>query len=126
VIAKVNAMRKMIGLSVLACLYPTAASAEVMDKEPSSWSMLLGAALVVSASIVLARMRWWLALTVIPFSGAFAVAIMQEILDPYVGPAIHDEGGLPYLLIAYGYAIVAVAGPILAAILKQRRATSPL
>jgi hypothetical protein len=108
-------------LSVLAWLYPTAAMAEVMDKEPSSWAMLLGAALVVSASIVLSRMKWWLALAVLPISGAFAVALMQEILDPYVGPAILGEGGLPYLLIAYGYATVAGAGPILAAILERRR-----
>ena len=117
-------MRKLIGLSILALLYPAAASAEVMDKEPSSTGMLLGAVLVVGASIALAKMKWWSSLAILPFSDAYAVAIMQEIHDPYVGPAIHSEAGLPYVLIAYGFTIVAVLVPICAAIFGRRRTTT--
>jgi hypothetical protein len=56
--------------------------------------------------------------------GAYAVAVMLEIHDPYIGPAIHTETGLGYLLIAYGFSIVAVIAPIFAAMLERRKATS--
>jgi membrane-bound metal-dependent hydrolase YbcI (DUF457 family) len=119
-------MREMTGLSVLLILFPTAASAEVMDKELSFTSMLLGAALVVGASVALARMKWWSSLVVLPFSGTYAVAVMLELSDPYVGPAIQAEGGLSYVLIAYGFSTAAVAVPIIVAFLARRTATRSL
>ena len=117
-------MREMIGLSILPILFPTAVSAEVMDKELSSTGMLLGAMLVVGASVALARMKWWSSLVVLPFSGAYAVAVMLEIHDPYIGPAIYTEAGLSSVLIAYGFSIVAVIVPIFAAMLGRRKATT--
>jgi hypothetical protein len=62
---------------------------------------------------------------VLPFSGAYAVALILEMGDPYVGPAIQAEGGLSYVLIAYGFSTAAVVVPIMAAFLARRRATPP-
>jgi hypothetical protein len=116
-------MREMTGLSILLILFPTAASAEVLDKELSSTGMLLGVVLVVAVSVALARMKWWSSLAVLPLSGAYAVAVMFEMRDPYVGPAIHAEGGLSHALIAYGFSTAAVAVPIIVAFFARRTAT---
>ena len=116
-------MRRMIGVSIAALFFPTTAMAEVMDKESSSTSMLLGMVLMAGASVALAKARWWGSLAILPFSGMFAVATMLEIQDPYVGPTIYAEGGWSYLAIAYGFSIVAVILPILAAGFARRTAT---
>jgi hypothetical protein len=88
------------------------AMAEVADKEPTLgavWGWTLGFNV---AALLLARVRPWLALLVVPFGALFAFTLCSELLDPYVGPAVDAELGKPYVWSSYASAALSVLGPL--------------
>jgi hypothetical protein len=90
-------------------LLTAAALAEVMDKEPSlPWIWGTTPAIIVGAALF-GRWRPWAPLVVWPLGLVNALAIVGELLDPHVGPAIGQEAG-------YGYVVQAAAAAALTAI----------
>jgi hypothetical protein len=71
--------------------------AEVMDKErtvASNWTWaVVGGALAVLAW----RWRWWLGAIVSTLALAAVFVTYQDIVDPFVGPAIRAEAGQGYI-----------------------------
>jgi hypothetical protein len=100
--------------------------AEVGDKEPTTlvvWLVSIGLAL---ASLALARWRWWAALLVLPVVIFYALLVLAEATDPFVGPAIRSELGTEYfakVLVAIG---TGAALPIVAAVHARRRAAQEM
>lgn len=109
---------------LLACSWPIAARAEVMDKEPSLvqiWMLAVLSAIVIY--LCLRFFRWWIVVPVIVLAHLANGAIFFEIHDPHVGPAIVAEAGVSYVVQAYlAYALVVVA--TIAGAVQYRR-TSP-
>src|SRR5512145_3282899 len=87
--------------AIVAFLLATPASAEVMDKEytvPEVWAYaLLGAAVGGLAT----RYRPWLALLTLPLAAYVPANAVLESYDPGVGPAIHREAGMAYVIHAH-------------------------
>jgi len=106
-------------LSVTVFLAPGLAHAEVMEKEPAA-AMIWTWALVGGGVAALAwRFRVWLGLIAVTPAALFFAALWSEILDPYVGPAIREEGGTSYVTSA----VLATAFiPALIFAVRRRRA----
>jgi len=96
---------------------PVLAIFEVMDKEPSLLALAAVYGVLCATAYVGSRKRWWLGLLLLPFVGL--VNNVAELRDPYVGPAILQEAGWPYVAMSYAMLLAAVALPIIAAF-RQR------
>jgi hypothetical protein len=82
---------------VLLIVTPTAAWAEVMDKEPApveiwAWAICGGAAAGVAWNV-----RAWLGALATAALARFFITLWSELSDPFVGPAIRAETGTTYL-----------------------------
>ena len=95
--------------------------AEIADKEPSLTKLWLILAGLGMAGVLLSRFRWWAALLVLPGVAIFALAIVGEVTDPHVGPAIRQELGLSYVLQAIVAIATGVLLPLIAAAHAKRR-----
>lgn len=95
------------------------ANAEVMDKElplTAIWANLT----VCSCLTFMAGYRsLWFLLITLPFL-AISLWQLQEILDPFVGPAIQNEAGPVYLLSSYAQGVVPIGFFLVGYWLKQR------
>jgi hypothetical protein len=99
---------------LLALLLTTfTANAEVMDKESSTLSVFLWTALPLVPAYLAARYRPWLLLLVLPIPLFFFAAQLQEITDPWIGPAILGEAGAGYVALSWSGPVLLV-GVILA------------
>lgn len=87
--------------------------------------MWYGAVLWGGLGFVLSRRWWWAALLFVAFAALGSVAIVSEIHDPYVGPAILQESGPTYPVHAYVTAAITIVLPVTGAVLclwQSRRA----
>jgi hypothetical protein len=75
--------------------------AEVSDKEPTFTEIWFIAAFFGITSFLLCRWRRFAGVIVLPLAACWAWAMLLEIHDPYVGPAILDELGRGYVVQAY-------------------------
>jgi hypothetical protein len=78
-----------------------AAVLEVMDKE---WSLLTVWLIFLSLGVVglfLTRLRRWLIVPALLVIAVAAYALVVEITDPQVGPAIVQEAGRGYVIQSY-------------------------
>ena len=87
--------------------------AEVSDKEPTIASIWCVAALLCLTSFLLCKWRRAATLFVLPLAGFWAWAIISELHDVYVGPAISLELGRTYTTQAH----IAAAIPFLIIVL---------
>jgi hypothetical protein len=102
-------MRVLCGFAF--ATFPLAASAEVMDKEPSA-SFLVAVCLAAGlASLLAARFRAWILLAVLPYPMLLLYRMYDELADPSVGPAIRSES--PGYDVYVGWAIAALTVPLL-------------
>lgn len=85
----------------LLALAPANAFAEVMDKEPSIPEVWLWTAIFATVCALLSQEREWLPIVVWPVSAGYALAQLEDLLDPYVGPEILAEAGYGYVIPAY-------------------------
>jgi len=86
---------------VFVFLLSFSAYAEVMDKEPS---LTLNFVWGIGGSIIIllcARHKPWLLLVSIPIATFYFYALLSEINDAFVGPAILREAGEFYVKSAY-------------------------
>jgi hypothetical protein len=114
-------------IAALAALFVASpAMAEVADKEPTLGALWAWALAFNVAALLLARVRPWLALLVVPFSAFLAFTVCSELLDPYVGPAIVAELGKAYVWSGYASAVLSLIGPLAIAVawnIQRRRST---
>ncbi len=102
------------------------AYAEVMDKEPSLFSIWVWAFLGSAIGLFLATRRRWLAAVSFPIVMFRPFQAIFEFWDPFVGPAIIKEAGIGYGIQAYCAAavvIVAHAAGIYFGTKRRRRAS---
>lgn len=86
---------------LLALFLPTAAFAEVMDKETSLREIWLWACLGAAAGYFAIRRHKFLAIVTLPPSLLIPLNIILEIHTPDVGPSIIQEAGMTYVFQAY-------------------------
>ena len=83
--------------------------AEVSDKMMSFPTLLLwNAALIVAAWWLVRRSRW-LALVPLCVAAIFALATLDELRDPHVGPAVIHELGYAYVALIFFPSVVVLA-----------------
>ncbi len=99
---------------------PLFSVAEVMDKEPTILVVWVSAFLIALLGVAAAALRWWAGLIFTAVAVMLSIAILLEIHDPYVGPAIRREAGSGYVVQVYA-AATAIVSPLLAAIVSKRR-----
>ncbi len=95
-----------IFLFIIVLIASTDVQAEVMDKEPSlqlNWAWGLCGAV---ACLLTALYKPILLFVVAPLPLFYFYTLIDEIRDPYVGPAIFIEAGQFYINSAYGLALL--------------------
>lgn len=97
---------------ILFVTWPSAALAEVMDKEPGAFELWGSAGLCLTLAVLLSRWKPWLPLAVWPFSALYGAAIIDQLLDAQIGHAIRAEAGIGYMIQAWGLATVDFLGPL--------------
>lgn len=75
--------------------------AEVVDKEPTLFMIWLVACILSICSLALCLSRRWTALIPIVAAAVWATALLSELRDPDVGPAILNELGRAYVIQNY-------------------------
>ncbi len=93
--------------------------AEVLDKEPSLFSVWATFLTVGILGYLLCRFRWWLVGIVVPVALVLSVVWLSELLDPFVGPAMWNESR-SYVLQSYAAMLISVALPCIGALLQRR------
>ena len=98
--------------------------AEVMDKEPSLVAVIvIGLAAAVLGSSV-AMIRWWLSLLASLSAFFVGAAILSELWDPFVGPAIRTEAGpLRFWLANFAWFASVVAPAVSGFVARNNRAS---
>ena len=89
---------------VILFFFPLSAYAEVMDKEPSLSLIIILGIFGSVATLFTARYKPILLLIVAPLFLFYFYALLVEINDPFVGPAILKEAGAFYVNSAYVFA----------------------
>jgi hypothetical protein len=74
---------------------------EVGDKEPSLVALWCIAVALTAIGFLVSRRRRAFLLLLAPLAATWGWAVVQELRDPYVGPAIVEELGRSYVIQAY-------------------------
>jgi len=94
---------------------------EVMDKEWPLWFVVAGF-LGVGLFGLFVRMKRPIAVVLFLAWAVYgAVRQLAELNDPYVGPAIRSEAGLPYVVLSYASIGIGVLLPLIGAWLGRTR-----
>ena len=92
--------------------------AEIVDKEPSLVQLWgIGVFLSVVA-LYFAHLRWWAVLAPLALAAIWAAAVISELRDPDLGPAILQELGRGYVI----QSVIAIASPFVFAMIGLLRA----
>jgi hypothetical protein len=97
---------------------------EVMDKESSLLVVWTSSLLLGIGGLLLSRYKWWMVIIVIALALVLALAQIEELRDPSVGPAIVREAGYGYVLQSYVAAAISILLPSIGLIMKWRRSGS--
>jgi hypothetical protein len=79
--------------------------AEIVDKVPPAWVIVVCSALCVLVSWPLMRWKKWLVIVALPLALFSAASVLEEVRSPDVGLAIIAELGYSYVVIAYASAL---------------------
>ena len=95
--------------------------AEVSDKMASIPQLWVQG--IVIAIILFALVRWsvWLSIFAIVVITFFGIATYETLADPYVGPAIMKEQGVPYAVSAYSSVVAMLIGFVGGFMLNRRK-----
>ena len=102
-------------------LIPGVVQAEVMDKEPSLFSVWLWAVVCATGLFFIARFRPSFLLVAVPLLSFFFYVQLSEVTDPSVGPGMLREAGYIYIVSSWAAPILAVIGAILGWWLRKQR-----
>jgi len=90
------------------------AFAEVADKEPAIPQLWMVPAIITAIAFVAGMKRPSFALFLLPIALFCAWGQIDELNDPFVGPAIRAELGEAYFTHGYLSAVVGIIGPLIA------------
>jgi hypothetical protein len=90
------------------------AFAEVADKVPTTLQLWILPAIITAIAFIIAVKRPILALFLLPIALFCAWGHVDELHDPFLGPALRAELGEAYFVHGYLSAAMAIAGPFLA------------
>jgi len=79
--------------------------AEVSDKSASIGALWFQCLLVSVVAVALSRFRWWLPAASVPVGLLFVSGSIDQLRDPYFGPAVWSELGWPYVLSLVGSSV---------------------
>ncbi len=94
---------------------------EVMDKEPPLALILLTFLGVGGAGMLAGRRRPILCVPFFAIVFVFGFGLFLELHDPFVGPAIRQEGGLSYVALSYLAILAGIVMPFFGAVIGARR-----
>jgi hypothetical protein len=94
---------------------------EVMDKEPSLLAVWTVSLLLGVGGLLLSKQKYWLPLVALAVALFFAGGHISELNDRSVGPQIIREAGYSYVVQSYVALAIAVALPLIGAILNWRK-----
>lgn len=117
-------MRHSLFLSTL--LLPAWARAEVLDKEFSLSTLVVGAVVGAIVTFWTASRKPRLLVGLLPAVGVFFASHLSELLDPFVGPAMAFEGGQAYVIASWASPLFVVAAAAAGYVLRVRNAKSAL
>ena len=113
-------MRYQLAIAFTALVVATPASAEVADKEPTLGALWALALAFTLATALLAKIRYWLGLIVVPFAALWALGVHFELTDPFVGPDILRELGHTYVALSYLSVTAGLLGPLAIVVWSSR------
>ena len=117
--------KRIYKLIVILCFvllsFPALAHAEVMDKEVPLINIILWTLVLSLFGFYCSRFHFLFCLLFIPISFLLPAAVIKEIRDPFVGPAIIEEAGILYILTAYASPIILVCSNIAGIVCYFRR-----
>jgi hypothetical protein len=99
----------------------TAVLFEVMDKEFPLWLVLVFSAVAGTLGFLLSRWKPWTTMLALLFAAFFAGKQVEELIDPFVGPAIRQEEGLGYVVLSWLAIAFMILSPLLGAVIGLRR-----
>src|SRR5713101_5873469 len=94
---------------------------EVMDKEPPLGLVLLLFLSIGGAGMVVGRRRPLLSVPFVAILLILGLAGFLELNDPFVGPAIREEGGFAYVWLSSSAILLGIVMPLAGAIIGARR-----
>lgn len=97
--------------------------AEIVDKVPPVWGIVVCSAFCVLVSWPLMRWKKWLAIIALPLALCSAAFVLEEVRSPDVGPAIITELGYSYVAIAYASALAPFI--LIVALLLRKKRSEP-
>ncbi len=114
-----SALRLLIMQVTLLTVAPLV-HAEVMDKELSLVEIWVVAVPLALLSFFMCRLSPFLALLTLPVPLLYLLAFLEEVMDPWVGPAIIAEAGWLYVVGGIA-AFLVVAAAHLLGVMRWRR-----
>ncbi|MDH5408132.1 MAG: hypothetical protein OEZ33_12055 [Gammaproteobacteria bacterium] len=113
-------------IPILLLFLSTPAYAEVSDKMPSMYQLWLYSAIGFIVILFLVRWSLWFIVLAVLSALFFGTASYETFADPYIGPAIIKEQGLPYIVSSYSMCIFIIIGTITGSLLhiKNKHITS--
>ena len=97
------------------------AFAEVSDKMATMSQLWMQGVIVGSVLLLLIWWSRWFAILGIPVAMFFGLASYSTFSDPYVGPAIINEQGIPYIISSYGSSALIFIGVIVGVLLNRAK-----
>ena len=94
---------------------------EVMDKELTSWEVVGVALFIAFVGFLLCRRSYKFIYLIFPLALCYSVAIVLELNDIDIGPAITKEAGKGYVYLNYVAVTFAIVVPIVAAAISYHK-----
>jgi len=108
-------------IASLLMLAPTAALAEVSDKEPSLFYVWMVGIIASAVCFIGSYHRRWLAPILAILPALWFASFLMEIHSADVGPHLYAEQGIIYYIHAYLSLAIFVAGIIFGLLMNKRR-----
>lgn len=113
-IVPISIMKARVPLIALLIFLSSPAFAEVADKEPTILQLWMVPAIIIAMAFIAGVKRPSFALFLFPIALFCAWGQVDELQDPFVGPAIRAELGDTYFTHGYLSAAVGIVGPLIA------------
>lgn len=111
--APVSIMKTRVPFIGLFIFLSSPAFAEVADKEPTILQLWMVPGIITAFAFIAGLKRPSFSLFLLPIALICAWGQVDELHDPFVGPAIHAELGGAYFTHGYLSAVAGIVGPLI-------------
>jgi len=101
--------------------FPVAAYAEVSDKMATVAQLWAQGIIVAIVLLLLVRWSTWFSILALMVIALFGFSTYETFTDPYIGQAILNEQGIPYMLSSYGSVALMLVGYLAGILLNLRK-----